>query len=95
MRRQDELSNMLKNLLDLSREEPMVAGERISVLDIHDVVTAEDGNINRVCEMWNLSEAQVKAALEYYEKHEEEMEAIRARNEAHLDDILEAQTVDV
>lgn len=85
---------MDEDLIDTSGPTPMLAGERVSVLDVYDAATSDDGDIETVRQMWGLSEEQVEAALAYYEEHETEMEEVREQRRNHIDDMLNAPDAD-
>lgn len=63
--------------------EPHVAGRRISVIQIYDLVYGRGDSPERVAETFDLDIADVHRALAYYYDHEEEMERYRTeRREA-------------
>jgi len=68
--------------------EPRVRGRRITVLDVYEQVRDGDGELSpeEFAETFELSMADVYAALAYYHAHEEEMEDHRAaRQRASVD----------
>ncbi|WP_254534029.1 hypothetical protein [Natrinema gelatinilyticum] len=46
-----------------------IKNDRVSVLDIYDVVRAEDGEIQAVSEMWDLDADLVREAVEWCDKN--------------------------
>lgn len=65
-------------------DEPHIAGRRISVLQIHDLVQGRGDRPEAVAETFDLNIADVYRALAYYYDHADEMESIReARRRAY------------
>lgn len=64
-------------------DEPHIAGRRISVLQIHDLVQGRGDRPEAVAETFDLGLADVYRALAYFYDHPDEMEAVReARRQA-------------
>ena len=61
---------------------PRVEGTRIGVFQIGTLVREGGRSVSDVVEEFPLDEAQVRAALEYYDEHPELMETLRAQKEA-------------
>lgn len=59
-------------------DEPHIAGRRISVLRIYDLVIAGGDSPETVAETFDLDLADIYHALAYYYDHPEEMRTIRA-----------------
>lgn len=69
--------------------EPRLAGHRISVLQVADMVIKGDRSPEYVADQLDLSLADVHTALAYYYDNPEEMDAIRRRHR-ELDEELQA-----
>lgn len=67
--------------------EPHVAGRRISVLQIHDLVKCRGDSPEEVADMFDLDLADVYHALAYYFDNREEMEAVRDERRALFESI--------
>lgn len=70
--------------------EPRLAGQRISVIQIADMVHETDWSPAEVAHQLTIPEAAVETALDYYEAHPAEMERVRARH-AELEERLREQ----
>lgn len=66
-------SRIVRELMD----EPHIAGRRISVLQIHDLVKGRGDSPEDVAETFDLDLADVYHALAYYFENRDEMETIR------------------
>lgn len=64
-------------LLDTNRYEPKISGRRISVLDVYDTVSSSEQWETVLYDDWGLTTEEVEQALDYYEEHAEELEALR------------------
>lgn len=62
--------------------EPHVAGRRISVLQLHELVEGAGEDPDTVAERFDLDLADVYHALAYYHDHPKEMEEIRRERRA-------------
>lgn len=67
--------------------EPRIAGRRVSVIQIVDMILEGDRSPEYVADQLDLSLADVHTALAYYYNHPEEMTATRERHR-RLDDQL-------
>jgi uncharacterized protein (DUF433 family) len=67
---------------DVMGGEPRLAGHRISVLQVAEMVLQGDHSPEYVADQLDLSLAEVHAALSYYYEHPEEMDEIR---DSHAD----------
>lgn len=65
--------------LDVDRDRPRLAGERLGVIEIHDMV-ASLGSAEEVASEWDVDAEAVRQAVEYYWEHREELEAVRERD---------------
>lgn len=79
--------------LDLSKyidthifdERPHIRGRRITVATLAHSAASENWSIRELAYQFSLSEAEVLAALLYYEEHQEAIEAHEAAYQAELD----------
>jgi uncharacterized protein (DUF433 family) len=69
--------------------DPRIAGRRISVLQVADMVVGGAHTPEYVADQLDLSLADVHEALAYYYRHPDEMDAIRAKDEALKADLEE------
>lgn len=70
------------DLLDLDRHEVMIDGRRISVWDVYQIAEGRDEEeAEEIFDDWDLSLAEVEAALEYAYENEEEIREIEAEKE--------------
>lgn len=67
-------------------ERPHIRGRRVPVATIAHSAQSEGWNTAELAYQFTLSEAQVLAALLYYEEHKEEIEAQEAMYQAELDE---------
>lgn len=76
---------------DLFGGEPRIRGRRITVLNVYEQVRDGDGEMapGEFADTFDLSVADVYAALAYYHAHEEEMMDHRAARERASDDLRE------
>jgi len=65
---------------DVMGGEPRIAGCRISVLQIADMVREGGHSSEHVADQLDLSLAEVHTALAYFYEHPEEMDAVRERH---------------
>ncbi|MFC6764772.1 hypothetical protein [Natrinema soli] len=68
-----------------------IKNDRVSVLDIYDVVRAEDGEIQAISEMWDFGADLVRKAVEWCDKNPKEVEKQCEEKNEHLNSILEAE----
>lgn len=68
-------------------DEPHIAGRRISVLQIYDLVKGRGDDPEEVAETFDLELADVYHALAYYFDNRKEMEAIREQRRALYESI--------
>lgn len=61
---------------------PRIEGTRIGVLQVGTLVREGGRSVSDIVDGFDLDEAEVRAALEYYDKHPEVMETLRAQKEA-------------
>ena len=62
---------------DVLGGEPRIAGTRVGVLDIYELVTGGGYTPEDVADQLDLSLAQIYAALAHYHEHSEEMRELR------------------
>lgn len=62
--------------------EPRLAGHRISVLQVADMVLEAEHSPEHVADQLDISLAEVHAALSYYYDNSDEMESLRERHDA-------------
>lgn len=62
--------------------DPRIEGRRISVLQVADMVVSGDHTPEYVADQLDLSLAAVHEALAYYYRHPDEMDELRAKDEA-------------
>lgn len=67
---------------DVLGGEPRIAGTRVGVLDVHELVAGGDSTPADVADQFDLSLGQVYAALAYYHDHPDEMRDLRRAREA-------------
>lgn len=67
--------------------DPRIEGRRISVLQVADMVLGGDHTPEFVADQLGLSLAEVHEALAYYYRHPDEMDALRAKDEATKADL--------
>jgi uncharacterized protein (DUF433 family) len=65
--------------LDVDRDRPRLAGERLGVIEVHDMVESL-GSVEEVASEWDVDVEAVREAVEYYRQHEDELEAVRERD---------------
>lgn len=70
-------------------DEPHIAGRRISVLRINDLVKDGEDSPETVADTFDLDLADIYHALAYYYEHPDEMAAIREHQDAVIDDLAE------
>lgn len=75
-------------------DEPHVAGRRVSVLQIYELVEGLGLDPHHVADQYDLDVAEVYYALAYYHAHPEEMQTVREEREATADEVREAADQD-
>lgn len=71
------------NTPDILHGKPHIEGTRVGVYELAGYITLNDVSVEHAAEEFGLDEAQVQAAVEYYDTHPELMNMIRAQKEAH------------
>lgn len=77
---------------DVLGGEPRIAGRRISVLQVADMVREGDRSAEYVADQLDCSLAEVYTALAYYYDHPEQMESLRDRHRELEADLQETST---
>ncbi|PSP58026.1 DUF433 domain-containing protein [Halobacteriales archaeon QH_8_67_36] len=67
---------------DVLHGKPRLEGTRIGVYELGGYVTENDVSIEQAADEFNLDDAQVRAAVKYYDDHPELMETIHAQKQA-------------
>lgn len=71
-------------------DEPHVSGRRVSVRQIHGLVTGRDTDPESVADRYDLDVADVYHALAYYHDHPREMSAVEAARDADAETLRKA-----
>lgn len=75
---------------DVLHGKPRIEGTRIGVFMIGESIREGGGSIEEIVEGYpDLSHEQVETALDYYDHHTEEMDALRAEEEEIIDRLRE------
>lgn len=72
---------------DVLHGKPRLAGTRIGVHQIGELVREAGWSVDAVAKQLDLDDAQVQAAIDYYDEHSEMMEMLRAQKEARKQSI--------
>lgn len=69
---------------DTLHGKPRIEGTRIGVFQIGESIRRGEYSVEEFVAQFDLSEAEVEAALEYYDDHPDEMATLRAQREARF-----------
>lgn len=64
----------LSKYIEMRNDRPNIRGRRIPIMFIIGAKKAQNATIDELCENYTLSQAEVLAALLYYEEHQEELD---------------------
>jgi uncharacterized protein (DUF433 family) len=62
--------------LDLDRPKPRLKNHRIDVVQLHDMVKSIEGGLDEVACRYDLPAEAIEEGLQYYQEHEERLEAL-------------------
>jgi uncharacterized protein (DUF433 family) len=64
----------LSKYIEIRNDRPNIRGRRIPIMFIVGAKKAHNATIDELCENYTLAQAEVLAALLYYEEHQEELD---------------------